>query len=322
MKNLHLEMVRVTEAAAVAASMQVGRGDKIAADHAATEAMSRRLQKIDFHGIVVIGEGKKDNAPGLFTGDIVGAGWGTGVTGGDYPGLDYFQPVDRRPVYDIAVDPLDGTTQTAKGGYEAMSVMAVGKQGSLLKSEGWYMKKLAVGPEIARRVKLDITEEVESTISKVSLATGKDIKRVTACVLDRPRHQSLIERLRATGCRIKLIQDCDVSAAIATAIHESGIDIYLGIGGAPEGVIGAAAIKCLRGDFQGMMCSNDGVCNDNKVYHMEDLAKGDVIFCATGVTDGSMLKGVRWTCSGPITHSLLMQSESGTVRWIEAHHGN
>lgn len=310
MKNLHLEMVKVTEAAAIAASTQVGRGDKIAADHAATEAMIRRLQKIDFNGLVVIGEGKKDNAPGLFTGDTVGAGWENGDC------------LKSRPTYDIAVDPLDGTTQTAKGGYEAMSVMAVGNESSLLKSEGWYMKKLAVGPEVARRVKLDITEEIELTIGKVSLATGKDIKRVTACVLDRPRHQTLIERLRSIGCRIKLIQDCDVSAAIATAIHESGIDIYLGIGGAPEGVIGAAAIKCLRGDFQGIMCSNDGTCNDNTVYQMDDLAKGDVIFCATGVTDGSMLKGVRWTCSGPITHSLLMQSESGTVRWIEAHHGN
>lgn len=307
MKPLHLEMVRVTEAAAIAASTQVGLGDKIAADHAAVSAMNHRLNKINFAGEVVIGEGEKDGAPGLFTGERVGAGWQSG----------------NQEIYDIAVDPLDGTTQTAKGGYEAMSVMAIGSQGSLLKSDGWYMNKLAVGPEVARRVKLDIREDVEDIIRKVSLATAKDIRRVTVCVLDRPRHNALVKRLRTIGCRIKLIQDCDVSAAIATAICESGIDLYMGVGGAPEGVIGAAALKCLRGDFQGIMCDKEGnYTTDSIVYQMEDLAKGDVIFCATGVTDGSMLKGVRWTSSGPATHSLLMRSESGTVRWIAAHHGN
>jgi fructose-1,6-bisphosphatase class II len=305
MKSLHLEMIRVTEAAAVAASTQVGLGDKIAADHAAVLAMRERLQKIDFAGQIVIGEGKKDNAPGLFTGEKVGIGW------------------HRKPheVYDIAVDPLDGTTQTAKGGYEAVSVMAVGNKGCLLESEGWYMKKLAVGPDIARKIRLDIREDVEDIVKKVSLATAKEIKRVTVCVLDRPRHVFLINKLRSMGCRIKLISDCDVSAAIATAIPDSGIDIYMGIGGAPEGVIGAAALKCLRGDFQGIICDKNGM-NSSDVYQMEDLAKEDVIFCATGVTDGSLLKGVRWTSFGPVTHSLLMRSESGTVRWIAAHHGN
>ncbi len=327
MKPLHLEMVRVTEAAAIAASTQVGRGDKIAADQAATDAMKHRLNKINFAGKIVIGEGKKDDAPGLFTGDEVGADWITVEMSKKDVQDDVFCTTsgchwEPQNIYDIAVDPLDGTTQTAKGGYEAMSVMAVGDKGSLLESEGWYMKKLAVGPEIARRVKLDITESVEDTIRKISLATAKDIKRVTACVLDRPRHQILIENLRSLGCRIKLIQDCDVSAAIATAIYNSGIDVYMGIGGAPEGVIGAAALKCLRGDFQGIMCDKEGNPQDFKTYYMEDLARGDVIFCATGVTDGSLLKGVRWTCSGPITHSILMRSESGTVRWIEAHHGN
>jgi fructose-1,6-bisphosphatase II / sedoheptulose-1,7-bisphosphatase len=315
MKPLHLEMIRVTEAAAIAASAQVGRGDKIAADYAAVAAMKNRLDSIDFAGEVVIGEGEKDGAPGLFTGEKVGQGWDIDHNGE----VILYEPQD---IYDIAVDPLDGTTQTAKGGYEAMSVMAVGEQGGLLKSDGWYMQKLAVGPEVAKRVKLNIRDEVENTIGKVSLALAKDVTRVTVCVLDRPRHESLVQRLRGMGCRIKLIQDCDVSAAIATAIFDSGIDIYLGIGGAPEGVIGAAALKCLRGDFQGIMCNKEGKVEDDKVYYMEDLAKGDVIFCATGVTDGSMLKGVRWTSAGPMTHSLLMRSESGTVRWIMAHHGN
>jgi fructose-1,6-bisphosphatase class II len=311
-KPLHLEMIRVTEAAAIAASAQVGRGDKIVADHAAVAAMKNRLDKIDFAGEIVIGEGEKDNAPGLFMGEKVGDAWNKHMM---------FMPPDLG-IYDIAVDPLDGTTQTAKGGYEAMSVMAVGNKNSLLKSDGWYMKKLAVGPEIASRVKLDINAEVEETISKISLAIAKDVTKVTVCVLDRPRHEDLIVRLRKLGCRIKLIQDCDVSAAIATAISESGIDVYLGVGGAPEGVIGAAALKCLRGDFQGVICNKEGKVECDKVFQMEDLANGDVIFCATGVTDGSLLKGVRWTAGGPITHSLLMRSESGTVRWISAHHGN
>jgi fructose-1,6-bisphosphatase II / sedoheptulose-1,7-bisphosphatase len=321
MKPLHLEMVRVTEAAATAASTQVGLGDKIAADHAAVTAMRQRLNKISFAGKIVIGEGKKDDAPGLFTGEKVGAAWMVGtVPASFHPD----QPSHtNQDVYDIAVDPLDGTTQTAKGGYEAMSVMAMGNENSLLESEGWYMNKLAVGPDIARRIKLDIREDIEDIIRKVSLAIAKDVRRVTACVLDRPRHENLIKRLRALGCRIKLIQDCDVSAAIATAIVDSGIDIYVGVGGAPEGVIGAAALKCLRGDFQGIMCDKDGKYDSgSQVYQIEDLAKGDVIFCATGVTDGSLLKGVRWTSSGPCTHSLLMRSESGTVRWITACHGN
>jgi fructose-1,6-bisphosphatase/sedoheptulose 1,7-bisphosphatase-like protein len=204
-----------------------------------------------------------------------------------------------------------------------MSVMAIGNKGSLLKSEGWYMHKLAVGPEIASRIKLDIREEIEEIIKKISLVLAKDIKKITVCVLDRPRHENLVKKLRTLGCRIKLIQDCDISAAIATATKMSGIDVYVGVGGAPEGVLSAAALKCLKGDFQGIMCDKEGKYDNNsQIYHMEDLAKGDVIFCATGVTDGLLLNGVRWTPIGPETHSLLMRSESGTVRWIVAHHGN
>jgi fructose-1,6-bisphosphatase II len=270
MKALHLEIIRATEAAAIASSSWVGRGDKVAADNAATEAMAARLNSIDFAGKVVIGEGKKDGAPGLFTGDCLGLNWNTKGT----------------PIFDIAVDPLDGTTQTSKGGPEAMSVLAVGNEGSLLESEGWYMKKLAYGPKIKAKANINILDTLKLTLLKAANALEKDISKLTVCVLDRPRHSSIILDLRLFGCRIKLIQDCDVSAAIATAIPDSGIDLYMGVGGAPEGVIGAAALKCLRGGFQGMMCDNAGSVYDSKVLEMEDLAKGDVIFCATGVTDG------------------------------------
>lgn len=306
MKALHLEIIRATEAAAIAASEWVGRGDKLAADSAATSAMANRLNNIAFAGKVVIGEGKKDGAPGLFTDDLLGLNWEAKGT----------------PIYDIAVDPLDGTTQTAKGGPEAMSVLAIGNEGSLLKSEGWYMQKLAYGPKLKTHADLNISDRLFITLSKTAKTLGKDISKLTVCVLDRPRHNHMIVELRTFGCRIKLIQDCDVSAAIATAIPDSGIDLYMGVGGAPEGVIGAAALKCLRGGFQGIMCDNSGATYDTKVLEMEDLAKGDVSFCATGVTDGSLLKGVRWTGTGPKTHSLLMRSESGTVRWIETSHGN
>jgi len=310
MKALHLEMIRVTEAAAIAASAWVGRGDKIAADQAATSAMKDRLNKIKFFGRVVIGEGKKDGAPGLFTGDEVGLRvWNS------RPGYDPFNEE-----FDIAVDPLDGTTQTSKGGNEAMSVLAIGEKGSLLESEGWYMKKLAFGPKVED---VHINQSTKEIVNNVSKSLDKDVSKVKVCVLDRPRHSDLIKELREIGCCIKLIQDCDVSAAIATAIPNSGIDVYMGVGGAPEGVLGAAALKCLNGEFMGIMCDKDGFAEKGaKAYFTEELAKGDVIFCATGVTDGSLLKGVRWTPTGPVTHSLLMRSESGTARWIEAHHGN
>lgn len=306
MKSLHLEIIRATEAAAIAASKWVGRGDKIAADKAATDAMANRLNIVNFAGKVVIGEGKKDNSPGLFTGDRVGTNW----------------IEENAQIYDIAVDPLDGTTQTSKGGPEAMSVLAIGNESCLFESEGWYMKKLAYGPKIKNKTTLNLSDGINSIVYKSAQALEKNVERVTVCLLDRPRHKNLIEELRNVGCRIKLIQDCDVSAAIATAIPESGIDLYMGIGGAPEGVIGAAALKCLRGDFQGKLCDNTNFIEYGNVLGFEDLAKGDVLFCATGVTDGSLLKGVRWTERGPKTHSLLMRSESGTVREIITLHGN
>jgi fructose-1,6-bisphosphatase II len=302
MKHVHLDLVKVTEAAAIEASHHVGRGDKIAADKAATEAMKDRLNRmINFSARIAIGEGKKDDAPGLFKGDLIGEG---------------------EIQYDIAVDPLDGTTQTSKGGNEAMSVIAVGNKGCLLDTEDWYMNKLAYGPDVAKLNKIKITDPIKVQLQDLSTALRKDIKRITVCVLDRPRHSKLIQDLRESGCRIKLIQDCDITAAIATAIPDSGIDAYMGIGGSPEGVIGAAAIKCLKGGFQGVLCNKDGIIENEKILYTEDLAKGDVIFCATGVTDGSLLKGVRWTPNGPATHSITMRSESGTVRWISTIHGN
>lgn len=317
MKHIHLDMVRVTEAAAIAASQQVGRGDKIAADYAATEAMRDRLNKLDFAGKIVIGEGKKDNAPGLFADEMVGTYWHRVASSASSPAEDVSQP----HYYDIAVDPLEGTTPTARGGYEAMSVVAVGDQGSLFSSHDFYMNKLAVGPKIASKVDLNVTDPITRTIRLVSLATDKPPTKITVCVLDRPRHTDIVAELRHLGCRIRFIQDCDVSGALATALPESGIDLYVGIGGTPEGVIAACALKCMGGMLQGMLCGKDGEPVDGTVLKMEDLAKGSVMFCATGVTDGSLLKGVRYTADHIITNSVLMRSESGTVRWITGQHG-
>ncbi len=303
MKNIHLDMVRVTEAGAVAASEHVGRGDKNAADRAATDAMIERFNKIDFSGNIVIGEGRKDGAPGLFVGDKVG-NWSN-------PDVQY----------DIAVDPIEGTRPTALGGYEAISTLAVGSQNSLYSSETFYMKKLAMGPDF-NKLNVSITEPLSDIVQKVSDFTGKPHHRIMVCMLDRPRHKEYVDTLRAFGCRIKLISDCDVSGAIASCVSESGIDFYYGIGGAPEGVISAAALKCMRGRFEGMLCEPDGRLIDSKVLGMEDLAKGDVVFCATGITSGSLLRGVSFPGGKPRTHSVLMRSESGTVRWLDSIHGN
>jgi fructose-1,6-bisphosphatase class II len=316
-KSLSLDLIRVTENAAIAAAHFVGRGDKHGADEAATKAMLNRLNTIDFSGEVVIGEGKKDDAPGLFKGNLVGS-----------PCLR----ADKKtltPQFDIAVDPIEGTTPTAKGGYEAMSVIAVGNKGCLFSSEDFYMKKLAVGPHIAKNILnrhqeclITVKDDLRMIVGTISSVCDIQPEKLTICILDRPRHDESIAELRELGCRIKLISDCDVSGAIATCVHDSGIDIYYGIGGAPEGVISAAALKCMRGYFQGMIVEKEGKPIDDKIYNMEDLAKDDVIFCATGITDGSLLRGVRFIDGKPHTNSVLMRSESGTVRWISAIHGN
>jgi len=304
---IQLGLLNATEQAASAASTLVGKGDKYQADLQATLAMRNALNEIDFYGKVAIGEGIKDQMPGIFKGELVGRFWKDAET----RGLAYF---------DIAVDPLDGTTPTSKGGYEAMSVIAISGEGSLFNATDYYMNKLAVGAEVAKKVDLYITDPISKTIKLICLALEKPPAKITACVLDRPRHEKLVRELRDLGCRIRFIQDCDVSGALCTALPESGVDVYLGIGGTPEGVIAACALKCLKGGFQGMVCDKDGNLIDNKIYRLEDLVKGEVIFCATGVTNGSLLKGVRYTSSLRITNSVLMDSANSTVRWIRTEH--
>ncbi len=304
MKDIHLEIVRVTEAAAIAASAWVGSGDKKAADKAATEAMRERLNTIDFAARIIIGEGIKDESAGLFAGEKVGKF-------ADKP----------EKVYDIAVDPIEGTRPAANSGPEALSVLAVAQKDSLFSTKAYYINKLAYGPQILQKTKLSITDPLSRTIDLVSKATGKDVRNVVVCVLDRPRHEEMIGELRRLGVHIKLIQDCDVSGAIASCQTESGIDLLCGIGGAPEGVITACAIKCLRGDFQAQIVKEDGT-TEPKVYDLEDFVKGPCVFTATGITNGSLLRGVRYTSRGPVTSSVFMRSISGTIRWIRSYHGN
>lgn len=307
-RNLALEFVRVTEMAAIASARLMGRGDEKAADQAAVDAMRSMLDSVDCDATVVIGEGERDEAPMLYIGEKVGTGNGQEL--------------------EIALDPLEGTTICATGGYNSISVMAIGEKGNLLNAPDTYMKKIAVGPE-AKGV-IDITRSATENIKRIAEAKKCRIQDLTAVVLDRPRHQELIKELRETGCRINLIGDGDVSAAIATSLPDSGIDVLFGIGGAPEGVIAAAALRCLGGDFQGILQPrNDeeierakkmGISDIKKVFYIDDLASGNVMFCATGVTDGSLLEGVKFKKWGAITHSIVMRSESGTIRHIKGEH--
>lgn len=305
MREINLDLVRVTEAAAIAASQWIGSGDKISADKAATQAMRERLNGLDFTGRIVIGEGKKDESYGLFTGERVG------------------KPSPGSPILDIAVDPIEGTRPTVTSGPEATSVLAVAEQGALFETGEFYMNKLAYGPLIAAKAKLNLLDPIKVTIQKVCEATGKQATKIKVCILDRPRHEKIIAELRGLGVRIQLIQDCDVSGAIASSMPESGIDLLCGIGGAPEGVVTACAMKCLRGGFQAQVINQKTLeVVDPKVYTIDDLVRGECVFAATGITHGSLLKGVRYTSLGAVTHSVFMRSESGTLRWITAHHGN
>ncbi len=306
MRHINLDLVRVTEAAAIAGAAWVGRGDKESADKAATEAMRERLNQMDFAGKIMIGEGKKDNSYGLYYGEEVGK-WA-----GD----------KKQKTYELAVDPIDGTRPTVTSGPEAISVIAVAEEGALFSTEEFYMDKLAYGPEIASKVQLNLLDPLDVTIKKVSQATGKDPSKIMVCLLDRPRHEKIVSELRKMGVRIKLIQDCDVSGAMATCLPDSGIDLLCGIGGAPEGVITACAMKCLRGGFQARVVRKDLTIPDPKVYSIDELAKGHCAFAASGVTNGSLLRGVRFTSQGPVTNSVFMRSESGTVRWFTVYHGN
>jgi fructose-1,6-bisphosphatase II / sedoheptulose-1,7-bisphosphatase len=308
-RNLALEVVRVTEAAALSASRLMGRGDEKAADQAAVDAMRRALNSLSIEGVVVIGEGERDEAPMLYIGEKVGNGTG--------------------PRVDIALDPLEGTTITAKGGPNALAVIAMAEQGGFLNAPDVYMEKIAVGGGLPDGV-VHIDAEPKDNLKNLAKAKKTDIADLVVCILDRPRHADLIAKVRASGARIMLISDGDVSGVIATSRPDSGVDIYMGSGGAPEGVLAAAALRCIGGQMQGkLIFRNDGerqraakwgIKDLNRIYSMLDLAKGDVMFAATGVTDGSMLRGVRRSRDAATTHSIVMRSKTGTVRVIEASH--
>ncbi|MBS0519353.1 MAG: class II fructose-bisphosphatase [Proteobacteria bacterium] len=308
-RNLALEAVRVTEAAALAASKLMGRGDEKKADQAAVDAMRTTLNSLNIEGTVVIGEGERDEAPMLYIGEKVGTGAG--------------------PKIDIALDPLEGTTITAKGLPNALAVMAMAEHGGFLNAPDVYMDKIAVGGGLPEGI-VDLDKTPEQNLKDLAKAKKVEIDDLVVCILDRPRHAELIAKVREAGARIMLIGDGDVSGVIATSTGDSGIDIYMGSGGAPEGVLAAAALRCIGGQIQGrLLFRNDdekararkwGITDLNRKYSMIDMAKGDVMFAATGVTSGSMLKGVRRFGNGAETHSIVMRSKTGTVRWVSAHH--
>lgn len=308
-RNLALELVRVTEAGAMAAARWAGRGDKEGGDGAAVDAMRSLINSVSMRGVVVIGEGEKDNAPMLYNGEEVGNGDG--------------------PECDVAVDPIDGTTLMSKGMPNAISVLAVAERHAMFDpSAVFYMNKIAVGPEAADVV--DITAPIGENIRRVAKAKGLAVSDVTVCILDRPRHQELIADARAAGARIRLITDGDVAGAISACRPNSGTDILAGIGGTPEGIIAAAAIRCMGGEIQAVLAPKDDEERQkavdrgydvDRVLTTTDLVSGEnVFFCATGVTDGDLLKGVRYTPGGCTTQSIVMRSKSGTVRMIEAYH--
>jgi len=308
-RNLAMELVRVTEAAALAAGRWVGRGDKVAADQAAVDAMRLMIDTVAMDGVVVIGEGEKDEAPMLYNGEKVGNGEG--------------------PAVDVAVDPIDGTRLTSVGQPNALSVMALAERGSMFfPGAAVYMEKIAVGPEAADAI--DVTASPEENVRAVAKAKGKRPEDVTVVVLDRDRHQEMIGRIREAGASVFLITDGDVAPAIAAAKPFSGIDMLMGIGGTPEGVVAAGALKCLGGAMQGRLYPrNDGEgqalldagYDIGKVLTTDDLVAGeDVFFAATGITNGALLNGVRYDDQGAVTHSMVMRSRSGTVRYIDARH--
>ena len=304
---LVLEMVRVTEAAAIAASKWIGRGDNDAADAAAVEAMRVALNELPMDGTVVIGEGERDEAPMLYIGEKVGSSQGTG------------------PKIDIALDPLEGTTLTANAGPNALAVLAIAENGCLLNAPDVYMDKLAVGPGYPEGT-IDLARSPSDNVRAIAKAKGVEPSEIIACVLDRPRHEKIIAELRALGCGIKLIPDGDVAGVIATADPDTGIDVYMGSGGAPEGVLAAAALRCVGGQIQGrLLFRNDdekararrwGIEDLDRIYTLQDMAKGDCIFAATGVTDGSLLKGVHKVKNSVTTESVVMRASTGTIRRV------
>jgi fructose-1,6-bisphosphatase II len=309
-RNLALEVVRVTEAAALSAARFVGRGDRDGADQAATEAMRRTFGFIHVRGRVVIGEGERDEAPMLYIGEPVGDG------------------AADAPEVDIAVDPLEGTNLVANGLSDALAVVAMAEHGQFLNAPDTYMDKIAVGPQAKGAI--DIRRGATHNLAAVAEAKRVAVSDLTAVILDRPRHAALIAEVRKTGARIRLISDGDVGGGLATADPSTGVDILLGIGGAPEGVLAAAALRCMGGEMQGVLKPRSdeerdrahamGIADLDHVFAIEELARGDVMFAATGVTEGFLLRGVRFTASGAETNSIVMRSRSGTVRFLETRH--
>lgn len=310
-RNLALEFVRITEAAALASARWMGRGDEKQADQAAVDAMRKAFDSVRIDGTVVIGEGERDEAPMLYIGEKVGL------------------KTEDSPSVDIALDPLEGTTICATGGVGSISVIAVAEKGKFLHAPDTYMDKIACGPEAKGKIDIDLSPA--ENIKRVAEALGKTIQDVTVVILNRPRHADLIAEVRKTGARINLIGDGDVSAAVATAWPGSGIDLLLGVGGAPEGVISAAAMQCLGGDFQGRLkyrneeektrAAKMGIKDLNKKFTIDELASGSVMFCATGVTDGPFMDGVKFLSNGQATtESVVMRSKSGTIRTVQSHH--
>jgi fructose-1,6-bisphosphatase II / sedoheptulose-1,7-bisphosphatase len=309
---LVLEMVRVTEAAAVAASRLIGRGDEKAADAAAVEAMRKAFDTLYMDGTVVIGEGERDEAPMLFIGEKVGGAPGKG------------------PKIDIALDPLEGTTITAKAGPNALAVLAAAEEGCLLNAPDTYMDKIAVGPGYPDGI-IDLAKSPTENVKAVAAAKGVEPGDIIVCVLDRPRHAELIAELRSLGCGVVLIGDGDVAGVIAVTDEDTTIDMYMGQGGAPEGVLAAAALRCVGGQFNGRLVFRNedekararkwGITDFDRIYTRDDLVKGDCIFAATGVTSGSLLDGVKYLRDGRMTtESVVMRASSGTVRWIRGEH--
>jgi fructose-1,6-bisphosphatase II / sedoheptulose-1,7-bisphosphatase len=307
-RNLALELVRVTEAAALAASRWIGRGKKNDADGAAVEAMRRAFDTVAIDGTVVIGEGEMDEAPMLYIGEKVGMGG---------------------PAMDIAVDPLEGTSITAKGGQNSITTVALAEQGNFLHAPDIYMDKLAVGGGLPEGV-VCLDDSVAQNLKNLALAKKIDVSELMVCMLDRDRHAELIAKCREAGARITLIGDGDVAGVNAVSQPETGIDIYMGSGGAPEGILSAAALRCIGGQMQGRLLFEDdaqierarsmGITDPNRIYTITEMAKGDVMFAATGVTSGPMLRGVLRSGTGAVTHSIVMRSKSGTVRYVEARH--
>jgi fructose-1,6-bisphosphatase II / sedoheptulose-1,7-bisphosphatase len=308
-RNFAMEAVRVTEAAALASYKWMGKGDEKAADQAAVNAMRRALNTLSIDGTVVIGEGERDKAPMLYIGEKVGSGQG--------------------PEIDIALDPLEGTTICATGGPNSLAVIAMAEKNGFLHAPDVYMDKIAVGGGLPKNI-VDLDDSVAANLKSLAKAKKCEVSDLIVCILERERHEEIIAKTREAGARVRLIGDGDVAGIIATATEEAEIDMYMGIGGAPEGVLAAAALRCVGGQMQGRLLFNDsdqrerakrmGVTDLSKKYNMNEMAKGNVMFAATGVTDGSMLEGVKRFAGGASTHSVVMRAKTGTVRHIKAQH--